>query len=174
MKVPGVGVRVIQGFSRAALAAFVVVAAAGCGGGEGGEPAPPKVPTTVFGRQARDLAVGVAAQRRGQKVSIQTTVFAQDGTPKRGLHIAVRGSGGWVASRPCGAGRYCGEVAVDSPRPQLRVLLTRPAGVSTLSMRLPRSPQPERAATLVHATGAAFRALRSVIVDEVLSSGPPY
>src|SRR5262245_53783249 len=122
MKVPGVRVRVIQGFLRAALAAFVVVAAAGCGGG-GSEPAPPKVPTTVFGRQARDLAVGVAAQRRGQKVSIQTTVFAQDGTSKRGLDIALQGSGGWVTSRACGAGRYCGEVAVDSPQPQLRVHL---------------------------------------------------
>jgi hypothetical protein len=41
-------------------------------------------------------------------------------------------------------------------------------------MRLPRNPEPQRAAALVHRTAAAFRALRSVIVDEVLSSGPPY
>ena len=43
--------------------------------------------------------------------------------------------------RPCGAGRYCGEVAVKGPRPLLRVRLTRPAGrVSTVSMQLPRRP----------------------------------
>src|SRR4051794_9306075 len=175
MKDSGVDVRVVQGLLLGALAAVVLAAATGCGGGTDGEPAPPPVPTTVFGRQARDLAVGIAAQRRGQKVSIRTTVFAQDGTPKRGLDIAVRGAGGWEPSSACGAGRYCGEVAVDSPRPRLRVRLTRPAGgVSTLSMTLPRNPQTRRATALVRATGAAFLALRSVIIDEVLASGPPY
>jgi hypothetical protein len=158
-----------------AFAAFLLVAVAGCGGDGDPEPAAPKVPTTVFGRQARELAVGVAAQRRGQKVSIRTTVFNQNGSPRRNLDVGLQGAGGWVTSEPCGAGRYCGEVAVRGARPQLRVRLTRPAGgVSTLSLRLPPSPEPERAARLVRASGAAFRSLRSVIVDEVLGSGPPY
>ena len=162
-----------------AAALFLLVAAAGCGGGgdedEPTVPAAPSLPTTVFGRQVRDLAVGVAAQRRGEKVSIRTTVIGQDGTMRRGLGVALQGAGAWVPARPCGAGRYCGDVAVRGARPQLRVRLTRPAGgVSTLSMRLPAAPEPERAAALVRASGAAFRALRSVIVDENLGSGPPY
>jgi hypothetical protein len=41
-------------------------------------------------------------------------------------------------------------------------------------MRLPRSPEPARATRLVRNSGSAFSALRSVIVDEVLGSGPPY
>ena len=104
-----------------AAAAALLVVAAGCGGGAGdGEPtvpAAPTAPTTVFGRQARDFAVGVAAQRRGPKVSIRTTVLAQDGTPGRGLDVALQGAGAWVAARPCGAGRYCGDVAVRGARP---------------------------------------------------------
>jgi hypothetical protein len=157
---------------------FLLLTAAGCGGGgddEPAAPAAPTVPTTVFGRQAKDLAVGVAAQRRGQKVSMRTTVIGQDGTMRRGLGVALQGNGAWVPARPCGAGRYCGDVAVRGARPQLHVRLTRPAGgVSTLEMRLPASPQPERAAARVRASAAAFRALRSVIVDENLGSGPPY
>jgi hypothetical protein len=161
-------------FAAAAACAMLTVLA-GCGGGGGAETAAPEAPTTVFGRQARELAVGVAARRTGPKVALETTVLAQDGTPRRGLRVAVAGNGGWVASPACGPGRYCGEVAVTGPTPQLRVRLTRPAGsVSTLSMRLPHRPQPARAAALVHASGAAMRRLHSVVVDEVLGSGPPY
>jgi hypothetical protein len=133
------------------------------------------VPTTVFGRQARELAVGVATQRRGQRVSVETTVLGQDGTPARRLRVAVASSGAWVASRSCGAGKYCGAVTVTGARPELRVRLTRPSGgVSTVSMTLPRNPRPQRAAALIRSTGDAFRALRSVIIDEQLGSGPPY
>ena len=161
--------------SISVAAAVLLAAAAGCGGGGDGQKPAAEVPTTVFGRQARELAVGVAAQRRGSNVSMKTTVIDQDGTPRRGLRVAVAGDGGWSPARVCGAGRYCGEVAVKGPRPLLRVRLTRPAGrVSTVSMQLPRRPEHERATTLVRASGAAFRALRSVIVDERLSSGPPY
>src|SRR6476620_4582476 len=113
-------VRVVRAFSRFTALAALLVAAAGCGGGGGGDNA---APTTVFGRQARELAVGVATQRRGQRVTVETTVLGQDGTPARRLRVAVASSGGWVASRACGAGKYCGAVAVTGARPELRVRL---------------------------------------------------
>src|SRR4051794_24613519 len=123
-------------------AALVLLAGAGCGGGGDEAKRADETPTTVFGRQARDLAVGVAAQRTGRDVAVETTVLNQDGTPGAGLRVAVSGAGGWAPSKPCGAGRYCGTVAVKGPRPQLRVRLTRPRGAaSVVSMRLPGSPQ---------------------------------
>src|SRR5262245_26641856 len=175
MKGPRLRVRDVRAFLSFAVPVGLLVVAAGCGGGGGSPTEAPTVPTTVFGRQARELAVGVATQRRGQRVSVETTVIGQDGAPARRLEVALASSGAWVAAHPCGAGRYCGALAVRGARPRLRVRLTRPAGLaSTVSMTLPQHPQPKRAAALVHATGAAFRALRSVIVDERLSSGPPY
>ncbi len=159
-------------------AAAVMLAASGCGGGGGGgeAPAPPSVPTTVFGRQAHELAVGIAARRHGPSVEVTTTVLAQDGTRRRGLRVEISGSrGSWTGARPCGAGRYCGSVAVAGGRPPIRVRLTRPSGrASTVAVRLPAQPQPERAAALVRATGTALRRLHSLIVNERLSAGPPY
>src|SRR5262245_36118044 len=104
MKRPEAGVRVIRAFATGLVAAVVVAGAAGCGGQGGGSPTSSGVPTTVFGRQARELAVGIAAQRRGRDVAIQTTVFAQDGTRRQGLRVALAGDGDWTAARPCGAG----------------------------------------------------------------------
>ena len=158
---------------RGLAAVSVVLAAAGCGGGGSSANEPP---VTVFGRQARELAVGVAAQRLGQTVGVTTTVLAQDGTGRENLRVALAGAhGGWVASEPCGTGRYCGELPVAGPSPQVRVRLTRPAGrVSTVSVKLPQDPEPERAAALVRASGAAVRALNSLIINEYLASGPPY
>src|SRR3954454_973156 len=157
--------RVLRLVPGVLAAAVVLLAAAGCGGGGGGEAAGPEPPTTVFGRQARELAVGIAAQRSGQDVSLETTVLLQDGTPANDLRVAAAGDGGWVASERCGKGRYCGEVPVEGLAPTLRVRLTRPSGfATTVSVQLPRRPEPERAAALVHASGAAFRRLHTVIV----------
>ena len=168
-------VRVLRLFAGLAIPTALLLSAAGCGGGGGGSAAASEAPTTVFGRQARDLAVGVAAQRRGQKVDVRTTVLAQDGTPRRGLQVALASGGGWVPADSCGPGRYCGEVGVQGSQPRIRVRLTRPSGrASTVAVTLPRRPEPARAAALVHTMGSAFRALRSVIVDERLGSGPPY
>jgi hypothetical protein len=46
--------------------------------------------------------------------------------------------------------------------------------MSTVFVRLPRDPQPERAGALVRDAGRALRGLNSLIVNEHLTSGPPY
>jgi hypothetical protein len=161
---------------RAVAGVAAVVAAAGCGGA-GAAKADTTAPTTVFGRQASELAVGIAATRHGRDADVSTTVLAQDGTGKRGLAVALAGRAGrWVPSRPCGgAGRYCGTVPVAGATPEIRVRLTRPSGrASTVSVTLPRRPDPARAGALVDASAAALRRLHSLMVDEYLSSGPPY
>jgi hypothetical protein len=160
-----------------AAALSLLVAATGCGGGGESTTTPAEeVPTTVFGRQARELAVGIAAERRGRHVDVATTVLAQDGTRRHGLRVALAARDGpWVPAPPCGPGRYCGAVAVEGAQPLIRVRLARPNGpTSTVAVRLPRSPQPERAAAVVHASGAALRGLQSLIVNERLAAGPPY
>jgi hypothetical protein len=64
---------------------------------------------------------------------------------------------------------------VAGSKPLVRVRLARPAGrVSTVSVRLPARPRPERAAALVRRAGVAVRSLHSLIVNERLGSGPPY
>jgi hypothetical protein len=160
-----------------ALALPLLVAATGCGGGGAGTTTvADEVPTTVFGRQARELAVGIAAERHGQNVDVATTVLSQDGTRRRGLRVVLAaGDGAWAPAAACGPGRYCGEVEVEGARPLIRVRLARPEGrTSTVAVRLPRNPQPERAAAVVHASGAALHGLQSLIVNERLDSGPPY
>src|SRR5215210_1683486 len=151
----------------AAAASVAVAVTAGCSGEKPDAIAPP---TTVFGRQARELAVGVAAELSGESVSVATTVLAQDGTGRSDLDVALAaGSGGWVTSERCGDGRYCGDVRVAGPAPELRVRLTRPAGrVSTLSVTLTRRPRHARATALVHASAAAVRELHSLIIREHL------
>jgi hypothetical protein len=176
--------RIAQRGSRPLLtgltAAALLLAAAGCRGGERAgtttTTAANDVPTTVFGRQARELAVGVAARRRGQNVDVATTVLDQDGTRRRGLRVTLAAAdGGWVSARPCGAGRYCGEVTVEGAQPLIRVRLARAGGlVSAVAVTLPRHPEPARAEALVRGSGAALRRLKSLIVNERLESGPPY
>src|SRR4051812_36371356 len=76
---------------------------AGCGGGRSEQASEP--PTTVFGRQAGELAVGLAAQRRGTLLDVTTTVLGQSGSGRRNLRLDLAsGRGGWVAAKPCGAG----------------------------------------------------------------------
>lgn len=158
--------------TAAVAAALAAVVLAGCGGG-GGEA---EAPTTVFGREARELAVGIAAQYSDATVDVQTTVLAQDGTGASGLTVELAGEGGpWIRARPCGEGRYCGAFDAARPDPALRVRVTRENGrSSTVAARLPADPRPERAAAIVRDTVRAIRALSSWIVQERLGSGPPY
>jgi hypothetical protein len=160
------------------IAGLALAASAGCGGRAGAMPSATETPTTVFGHQALELAVGVATQRQGAKVRVETTVLGQDGVGRSDLEVDVAaGEAHWVRSKPCGAGRYCGEAAIapsDSDL-EVQVRLTRPAGRrSTVTVTLPRKPNPERAAALIRASAAALRGLNSLIISERLASGPRY
>jgi copper transport protein len=160
----------------AVIASLLLVSTAGCGGGgASATPSATEAPTTVFGRQARELAVGVATTPRGQAVSVETTVLGQDGAGRSDLGVDVAGKDGrWIRSSGCGSGRYCGEVPVEAGS-EVRVRLTRPSGLrSTVSVVLPRRPDPARAASLVRSSAAALRDLTALIIDERLDSGPRY
>jgi hypothetical protein len=162
------------GLGGAAAALVLTVLLAGCGGG--GEPAASAAPTTVFGRQARELALGIAAVRNRGTVSVATTVLGQDGAGAKDLDVAVAaGSGAWMDSKACGSGRYCSDVDVSGPQRSLRVRVTRSTGgVSTVDVTLPPDPRPALATKLVRAAATAIRGLHSLIINEHLSSGPPY
>jgi hypothetical protein len=147
--------------------------AAGCSGG--GETT--GSPSTVFGRQARELAVGIQALRRENRVEIDATVLAQDGSERSGLEVELgAGTGGaWAPAEPCGSGRYCGEVRATGPKPTIRLRIKRLDGtVWTVSAVLPRDPRPEGAAQIVRDSLRAVRELNSLVIHEHLDSGPPY
>jgi copper transport protein len=129
---------------------------------------------TVFGRQADELAVGIAASRAGDEVAVDSTVLGRDGTGAGGMRVAVAVAAArprWSPAQGCGDGRYCAHVRVHGPAPRLLVRVRRPSGrASVVSATLPATPQTARAAALVAADEKALRGLRSLAIDERLAS----
>jgi hypothetical protein len=150
----------------------VVLAAllAGCGGDS------TPTPTTVFGREARGLAVGISVQRDGGTAAVRAMVLGEDGNALPGLDVEFAPDGGpWARAEPCGKGRYCTEIKVTGEAPRVRARITRPTGaVSNLAATLPADPQVERAGEIIRGAARAIRGLHSLIVQEYLSSGPRY
>jgi copper transport protein len=134
---------------------------------------PSSGPTIVLGRQAGDLAVGIAATAAGgDRLAVDVSVIDPTGAPARGLTVAVATAADvprWTPATPCGSGRWCATVA---QAPGLRVGVARPRGrTSTVSVALPADPQPARAAQLIATDERRLRALRSLTIHERLSGG---
>lgn len=137
--------------------------------------------TTTFGRQADELAVGVAVRRGGGTVAVDTTVLGAAGAPDDRLRVdvapvspgspdAAAGASATTPATACGAGRYCATLRTDAAAPKLRIRVRRIGGrTSTVTVRLPTDPQPARAAALVAADERALLALRSLVVHERLA-----
>ncbi|WP_028057776.1 copper resistance CopC/CopD family protein [Candidatus Solirubrobacter pratensis] len=136
--------------------------------------APVSAVTSVLGRQADELAVGIRASRAGDEVAIDATVLGRDGTGAGGLRVDVAEAAArprWSPARPCGDGRYCAHVRSSARAPRLVVRVRRRSGrASTVSITLPASPQPARAAALVAAEERALRSLHTVVIAERLAS----
>jgi copper transport protein len=130
--------------------------------------------STVFGRQADELAVGIAASRSGDEVAVDSTVLGRDGAGAGGMDVAVAVAAPkprWSAAQACGDGRYCAGVRAQGAAPRLLVRVRRPSGrASTVSATLPATPQTARAAALVAAGERALHGLRSLTIDERLAS----
>jgi hypothetical protein len=123
---------------------------------------PPPLPPAgrlQLGRQDRDLAVGLSyAPGR-----LTATMLAQDGTaPDVGLALDVDGRA--VPTASCGAGCFAATVGAA------RTIRIRPDGYPSVSFRIPTAVEPGGA--LLGRAEGAFRRLRTVTIDESLSSGP--
>lgn len=136
------------------------------------------IPTGPFvsAREDGDLAVGFAARPVGTgQVTVTATVIDQSGNGANGLDVGVRlRSGGTDATdaASCGSGCYRADVAVHG-RPREAILRIRRGDGRTADVRFPfpASWPPPPATRLAREATRVFDELRTLRIDESLSSG---
>jgi copper transport protein len=136
-----------------------------------------EIPTGPFvsAREEEDLAVGFAARpaRRG-RIVLTATVVDQNGNGANGLDVSVRLRTS-VAVRgdsvPCGPGCYRADLPLDG-RPRAATLtIRRPDGrTANVPFTFPSRWPPRSATAIARRATRVFRDLRSVTIDERLSS----
>jgi copper transport protein len=140
-----------------------------------GAPPPPPAGAFVVGREADDLAIGLAAKRAGNRIELQTTVAGGDGKGESALTVRyrLRASGGETAAPAllCGSGCYR---ALLPRRGRPRSLLVTIAGPgrrpSSLAFVLPSRWSPPQASALLRRATSAWQQLRSLVIKERLGS----
>jgi hypothetical protein len=135
-------------------------------------PSPP-ANALALAREDRDLAVGLAVSRHGQRLGLQASVVGQE-SPAEGLDVSFRVPGReTVPAQACGAGCYRAEIPA-TPRPRaVRVTIrggTRPP--SSVAFTLPPSVTGQPAAPLVARADRTWRRLHTLVVHDHLASGP--
>jgi hypothetical protein len=135
-------------------------------------PAPP-AGALVLAREDRDLAVALAASRRGGRLELQTSVIGPE-QPAQGLSVSFRLPGGKaVPAEPCGAGCYRALADPGSTPRSVEVAIHGPGRPdSSVSFALPASLPGPSAAALVSRAETTWRALRTLVDHDRLSSGP--
>jgi copper transport protein len=137
------------------------------------------IPTGPFvsAREDGELAVGLAARPDGAgRLALTATVIDANGDGANGLDVGVRvvsaGSDDRGDAVPCGSGCY--RAAVESAgRPNQAILtIARPDGrTSEVSFPFPSRWPPPAATRLARDATRVFRQLRTLTIDERLSSG---
>jgi hypothetical protein len=138
-----------------------------------GTPPHPPHGALVLARGHGDLAVALAARRRGSELRLTGTVVAGDATGLSGLRVRFAVGGTTLpAARPCGAGCYATAARVSAPVRRVTIALSgRGRPPSRVDFALP-AHWPVSAAPLLRAAERVFEGLRSVVYHERLSSGP--
>jgi copper transport protein len=136
------------------------------------------IPTGRFvsAQEDEDLAVGFAARPGGAgRIGVTAIVIDQNGNGANGLDVAVRvvsDRAGRGRAVTCGPGCYRAAVAAaGSPRAAI-VTIRRPDGRSaSLRFAFPSQWPPPSATRIARRATRVFRDLRSLTIDERLSSG---
>jgi copper transport protein len=136
------------------------------------------IPTGPFvsAQEDEDLAVGFAARPAGAgRLAVTAIVIDQNGNGATGLDVAVRVRSDRAAQSgavTCGPGCYRADVAVQG-RPRAAVVaFRRPDGRSAnLRFAFPAQWPPASATRIARRATRVFRDLRSVTIDERLSTG---
>ncbi len=129
----------------------------------------------VLGREAGDLALGLAARPAGaRRLKLTTTVLGQDGNGATGLDLRVRlrsRAGSTAQAAPCGAGCYAATLAFTG-RPRVANVTIRRLGraPSTVRFPFPSSWPPPSATRIAARATRVFAGLRSLTIDERLGS----
>jgi copper resistance protein D len=139
---------------------------------------PQVIPTRPFvsAQEDGDLAVGVAARPAGSgRVLVTATVIDQNGNGANGLDVTVGLRSDRAARRPaasCGAGCYRARVALQGRPREAVVTIGRPDGRATdVAFAFPSRWPPPSATRIARRATRVFRDLRTVTIDEQLSSG---
>lgn len=129
----------------------------------------------VLGREAADLAVGLAARPAGHgRLALTATVLGQDGDGASGLDIGFRLRSRVVSraqAAQCGAGCYAATLALTGT-PRVADVTIRRLGRAPSTVRFPfpsRWPPPPATRLAAKAT-RVFAGLRSLTIDERLGS----
>ena len=122
-------------------------------------PAPPRGALVLAG-ESGSRAVALAVQPR----RLTATVLAPDGGPLSGLKVSFAAGGRVVEATPCGPGCYSARM------PRAARVEVRPSGSRSVVFHVPaRTPS---AAAIVARAARATRALKSLVYEESLRSGP--
>jgi hypothetical protein len=150
----------------------------------GGSQTPIQLPTAavpaprtfVLGRRIGDLAAGIAAAQRDSSLRIDSTILAPNGDPARGYTVSYRlfTTSRTIRSetRACGAGCYRAVMPLSGQPLHLRMSVEhagRASGFADFPFPAVWPPQP--ADRLLGRASRAFLALKSVVVDQHLTSG---
>ena len=157
------------------IAPFVVLAV-GCGGGDAQSrprevslaPAPP-AGSVVLAQESRELAVAIAV-RPGRPLGVTATIVGQSGRGVDGLEVELAAPGSSHAGRPCGHGCY--RATLPSAPTQLTVKVTGAGSPRTVVFPMAKRWPPADGRAFLGRASQAFLRLRSVQLDERLSSGP--
>lgn len=130
-------------------------------------PAPPPPDAVVLGGQDDDVAIGLAASPRGERVGVRVSALGPDGYGIDGLRVRVAGS----ATTPCGPGCYATTIPLPLPPRRVDVDVEgRGAKRATVRFTLPRRWPAPNATALVTRADRTFRALRTLVIHEHLAS----
>ncbi len=130
-------------------------------------PSPPPADAVVLAGEDDDVAVGLAASPRGDRVAVRVTALGPDGKGVDGLSVGIAG----LRATACRGGCYEATIPLPAPPRQVDVSLEGPgARPATLRFTLPnRWPAPP-ATALVARADRVFRALRTLVIHERLGS----
>jgi hypothetical protein len=153
-----------------ATAALLAALAAGCSSGSPvsqrslgvtveNAPPPPRG-ALVLGGESGSRAVALAVGKR----RLTATVLSPSGGPLSGLDVSFRSGSRVIPAKPCGPGCYLAATARPR-RVELRLSGSRP-----VTFDVPDRSQP--AAAIVSRAARATRALKSLVYEESLRSGP--
>ena len=129
--------------------------------------------SVVLARQSRELAVALAV-RPGSPLRLTATVIDGQGGGVNGLDVELIAgkatSGVSKSARSCGRGCYTTTLPLREPT-RFAVNITGAGPVRSVAFPLPRHWAPKPGAAFLSRATRAFRALRSVLFVERLSSG---
>jgi hypothetical protein len=134
----------------------------------------------VLGREAGDLAVGLAVQPQRSATTLVGTVLGPDGSGLSGLDVTfalTTASGRQVGGRgrDCGPGCYETTLTGISGRPiAVSVDLTGQDRAATATFALPKNWPAPPADKLVRQASDVYRRLRTLVIHERLASDPTH